>query len=103
MAKKKTAESAAQGPQWLAALEEQVSAATDRLGELGRHNERLTARVAELESALEDAAEEARRAAGEAGGADAGDGGAEEWRRERSEIRDRVDRLTATLEELLDG
>lgn len=108
MAKNKKAESATPGPEWLTALEEQVGAATERLDELQRDNERLAARVEELEAALEKAAEEARKAAGDAGGGDAGDGdagdgGAEEWRRERGEIRARVEQLTTTLEDLLEG
>lgn len=103
MAKKRKVESATPGPEWLTALEEQVGAATERLDELRRDNERLAARAEELETALEKAAEEARKAAGDAGGGDAGDGGAEEWRRERGEIRARVEQLTTTLEELLEG
>ncbi|MEM7483397.1 MAG: cell division protein ZapB [Acidobacteriota bacterium] len=64
---------------WLETLEEKVHAAADRIRELGDENERLAARVAELEGQDESA----------------------EWEQERSEIRSRVESLAEGLEALL--
>jgi len=69
---------------WLEALEGKVREATGRLKELGAENERLVKRVKELEKEKGDG------------------GGSEEWEKEREEIRGRVERLTETLEGLLD-
>lgn len=83
-------------PIGLEALEERVHAAVRRLRELAEENERLAARVAELETAAEKAAEGTPAAA-----EDAEDPGAAEWRRERAEVRRRVDRLARRLADLL--
>jgi seryl-tRNA synthetase len=70
--------------EWLEALEERVREATGRLEELGAENERLVKRVKELEKEKGDG------------------GGNEEWEKEREEIRGRVEKLTETLEGLLE-
>jgi len=69
---------------WLHSLEARVHQASERLRELGRENARLAARLEELESAADP--EEAAAA----------------WREERKEIRGRVERLTESLESLLE-
>jgi len=79
MAKKKTDGDA--GTDWLEALEERVREATGRLQELAAENAKLAKRVKELEK---------------------GEGGGEDWRKEREEIRGRVEKLTETLEGLLE-
>lgn len=73
---------------WLEALEGKVREATGRLKELGAENERLVKRVKALEKEMEK---------GDGGGSES-----EEWEKEREEIRGRVERLTETLEGLLD-
>lgn len=106
-AKKRTAKKAAEPGtdlEWLRTLEKQVAAATERLAGLREENERLGGRVEELETALDDAAAQARQAAAQEDGDGDGDGGAESaeaWREERRKIRGRVERLTETLEGLL--
>lgn len=105
---------AAGGPSdldWLQALEGRVREASTRLRELNADNQRLRARVDELEEALEEARDRAEAAAADGGGdggegdrgggPEEGDGEAAAWRREREEIRDRVQHLTDHLEALL--
>jgi polyhydroxyalkanoate synthesis regulator phasin len=75
---------------WLTSLEERVREALDRLRATESANRRLSARVEELEARL--------AAAG--GDPSAVDEAA--WRAERSEVRERVEALTETLESLLD-
>lgn len=79
-------------------LEKRVRAAARRLRSLAAENERLAARVAELEAGAK-AARKAKAGSGQA----AEDDGAAEWRRERTEVRRRVDRLARRLADLLDG
>lgn len=74
-------------------LERRVHAAARRLRELTEENERLAGRLAELEAA----AEKAPPAAAEP----ADDSGAAAWRRERAEVRRRVDELARRLADLL--
>ena len=76
---------------WLQDLEEKVEQATGRLRELRQENEQLEARCVELESRVEQL--EAQLAEG------GGDDG--EWRQERDEIRQRVEKLVDHLGELL--
>ena len=83
MATKKGA-AGGEGTEWLEALEERVRDATARLTVLTAENARLAKKVEELEGRSE------------------GEGGAETWRQEREEIRGRVEKLTATLEGLLE-
>lgn len=83
--------SAAGAPLGLDQLEEKVQAAASRLRELAAENERLAARVAELEAAAPGAAAEPAEAPAAA-----------EWRRERDEVRRRVEKLARRLAELLD-
>lgn len=93
MSRKKAAEPSA-GQPWLDALEARVRVAVERLTALAAENRRLAQRVAELQARLAEAA-----------GADAAapepEGEPPAWRRERDEVRRRVDRLTETLESLL--
>jgi hypothetical protein len=95
MSRKKAPEPSAAQP-WLEALEARVRDTVERLTALGSENRRLAERVAELEARLAEAA---------AGGGDAAapepEGEPPAWRRERDEVRRRVDRLTKTLESLL--
>jgi predicted nucleic acid-binding Zn-ribbon protein len=72
---------------WLSGLEDRIHQATEELRRLRQENTRLNARVEELEAELD--------------GAD-GDSGANAWRLERDEIRQRVERLAEGLEELLE-
>jgi len=67
---------------WLRDLEEKVREASARLRELRAENAELTRRIRELEAS----------GAATAGGA---------WSAERDEIRQRVEKLAAYLEELL--
>jgi predicted nucleic acid-binding Zn-ribbon protein len=73
---------------WLSALEDKVHAAAERLHALHEENAALRNRVAELEQQLAAASSEPE------------DTGASQWEEERREIRERVERLTRTLEEL---
>lgn len=70
----------------LAKLETRVLEAAERIRGLKQDNERLSARVRQLEAEL---------------GARSDDGAAE-WQAEREEIRRRVDALSKTLEGLLE-
>lgn len=90
---KTTAQKAAENNEWLEALEGKVREASGRLQELRAENERLAKRVKELERRAEKGADQ-----GTGGG-----GSGDQWREERAEIRGRVEKLTATLEGLLDG
>jgi hypothetical protein len=83
---------------WLAELEARVGRAAEALRALAAENARLTARVAELEAAAGAAAAEAAAGAPETDGAGED---AEAWRRERAEVRRRVERLAERLESLL--
>lgn len=83
---------------WLAALEDRVREAVDRLHGLETENARLRDRVDELEEQLEEAGE---AAAAPAPAPAAESAAAEGWRQERDEIRTRVQRLTGDLESLL--
>jgi DNA repair exonuclease SbcCD ATPase subunit len=81
---------ASDAPLGLDRLEEKVQAAAIRLRELAAENERLTARSAELEAAGDSGAAEPAEAPGAA-----------EWRRERDEVRRRVEKLARRLADLL--
>jgi predicted nucleic acid-binding Zn-ribbon protein len=70
---------------WLSTLEDKVRAAAERIRSLNEENSALRRRVSELEEQL--AAPE--------------DAGASHWEAERQEIRQRVERLTQHLEELV--
>lgn len=76
---------------WLADLEQSVERAAGRLRELREENARLAARLAELEAT-------AAESAGDAGDDDSG---AAAWRRERKQVRARVESLAESLEKLL--
>jgi hypothetical protein len=80
-------------PKWLTALEQRVHEAAARLTALAEDNARLAARVAALEAEL---------AAARAASAAPGEEGEAAWRRDRDEIRARVEGLVARLGELLD-
>ena len=95
MSGKKAAEPSA-GQPWLDALETRVRDAVERLTALGSENRRLAERVAELEARLAETV-----AAGGDAAAPEPEGEPPAWRRERDEIRRRVDRLTESLEALL--
>lgn len=82
---------AADVPLGLDRLEEKVQAAAVRLRELTAENGRLTARIAELEAAADGAPAQPAEAPAAA-----------EWRRERDEVRRRVEKLARRLAELLD-
>lgn len=86
----KDARSAAGDSLGLDRLEEKVQAAASRLAELAAENERLAARVAELEAAVPVPAAEPAEAPA-----------AVEWRREREEVRRRVEKLARRLADLL--
>lgn len=73
-------------PPWLADLERRVHEAVAEIGRLRQENRRLERELAKL-----------RRKGGEA------DPEAAAWQRERAEVRRRVERLAAHLEELLGG
>ena len=77
---------------WLKDLEEKIELATGRLRELREENERLETRCTELESRVEDL---------EAQLAESGGGDDAEWREEREDIRQRVEKLVDHLGELL--
>ena len=70
----------------LGALEARVTEAAERIRGLKKENERLAARVREIEAAL----------------AERDDNGAADWQTEREEIRQRVEALAKTLEGLLE-
>lgn len=103
MAKTKTQRSSKQppapsgsAPDWLEDLEEKVHAAARTIRELrdahrdlSEENDSLRKRLDQAEESIRDLSE--RRADEDAGG----------WREERREIRDRVERITSRLEELL--
>jgi chromosome segregation ATPase len=74
----------AAAPPWLAELEERVRQAVAEIGRLRGDNRRLERELAKLKKA--------GAAGGEAAAA---------WERERSEVRERVERLARHLEELL--
>lgn len=74
-------------------LEQRIHAAARRLRELAEENERLAARVAELEAPAGQAPPAAEEPADESGAA--------AWRRERAEVRRRVDKLARRLADLL--
>lgn len=84
-----------EGFDWLEALEERVRAATGRLKELAGENEKLAAENEKLAKKAKDLEARLAKAADESG--------EEGWVKEREEIRGRVERLTETLEGLLDG
>lgn len=102
---------------WLEELEEKVHAASRALRELRGRNRELNAENESLQKRLGQAEKEVEKAkkarkqvaaAGEAGaGAGAGgDGDGRDtrvWKRERQEIRERVERITERLQELLEG
>jgi chromosome segregation ATPase len=68
---------------WLAELESRVAQAVAEIGRLRQENKRLEREIAKLKKGA---------ASGEA---------AAGWERERTEVRDRVERLARRLEELL--
>ena len=73
---------------WLSPLEQKVRAAAERIQALKQENATLHHRIEDLEGQLAAAA------------APAPDEDAARWQEERREIRERVERLTRTLEEL---
>lgn len=77
--------------EWLDVLEAKVHEAAERLRELRDRNRELEIRVAELEEQVAAAGAAADAARNE---------GARAWEAEREEIRRRVERLTANLQEL---
>jgi len=101
---------------WLEELEEKVHAASEALRELRRRNRDLSAENTSLQKRLGQAEKEVEKAekaraqaekAGEAAAGAAGEDGdgrdARVWKRERQEIRERVERITERLQELLEG
>lgn len=82
------AEKAAETADWLSTLESKVHAAAERIHALHEENAALRGRIAELEQQLAAAPRAPE------------DTGAAQWEEERREIRERVERLTQTLEEL---
>ena len=80
---------------WLTTLEEKVHAAAERIQSLQDENRSLQSRLAALEKQLA-----AAKAAAPTAPSDAA---AQRWEEEKREIRDRVERLTRTLEELAEG
>lgn len=70
---------------WLEPLEAKVRAAAERIQAFKEENTTLHRRIEELERRLADSALD--------------DGGAARWEEERREIRERVERLTKTLED----
>ena len=86
---------------WLEALEERVHQAAERLGALGEENAGLRARIAELEGELATASAAADGAAPAGAATAPPDPEAERWRRERAEVRRRVEKLAERLGELL--
>jgi len=73
--------------QLLDELEARVREAVERLRTLQDQNDRLSERVSELEEQLADADSDEAAA----------------WRKERDEVRRRVEGLTRTLADLLEG
>ncbi len=73
---------------WLRDLEERVQEASVRLGDLRAQNDKLRARVAELEEKL-TVVPDAEKVAG--------------WTEERDDIRQRVEKLVGHLDQLLEG
>jgi predicted RNase H-like nuclease (RuvC/YqgF family) len=73
---------------WLSPLEEKVRAAAERIQALKQENTSLHRRIEDLEERLVAAS------------AAPADEGAARWQEERREIRERVERLTRTLEEM---
>ena len=69
---------------WLSPLEQKVRAAAERIRALKEENTALHRRIEDLEERL----------------AAASDDSAARWEEERREIRERVERLTRTLEEM---
>ena len=75
------------GIDWLEGLEERVREAAGEIERLRQENTRLSERCGDLEAQLEAA----RKAASDGG-----------WEEERSEIRERVERLAQSLAGLLE-
>jgi predicted RNase H-like nuclease (RuvC/YqgF family) len=76
---------------WLSPLEEKVRAAAERIQALKQENTALHRRIEDLEERLTAASSVPAAAA---------DDGASRWEEERRQIRERVERLTKTLEEM---
>lgn len=76
---------------WLSPLEEKVRAAAERIQALKEENTTLHRRIEDLEERL---------AAASSAPAAAAEDGTARWEEERREIRERVERLTRTLEEM---
>ena len=70
---------------WLSPLEEKIHAAAQRIQSLKEENAALHRRIEELEERL---------------AASSSEDGAARWQEERREIRERVERLTKTLEDV---
>lgn len=70
---------------WLNPLEEKIHAAAERIQALKQENASLHQRIEDLEARLASASP---------------DDGASRWEEERREIRERVERLTKTLEDV---
>ena len=95
---RKSARGAGGDADWLAHLEDQVHAAANAIRERRQENRDLTADNDELRKRLEKLERAAEKPTAKRGGEDA-----EAWEKEREEIRDRVERITRRLEELLEG
>lgn len=80
-----------QGEAWLDQLESTVQQAAETIATLRRERDDLVHRVEELEAA-----------GGKGKGKGKGDDTAASWKKERQEIRRRVQKLTERLEGLLD-
>lgn len=93
-----SAAGSAADPVGLDELERRVHAAAARLRELSAENARLAGRVAELEAAAEEARQ---RSSGSEPAESEPAGAVAEWRREREEVRRRVEKLARRLSELL--
>lgn len=78
---------------WLTTLEDRVRAAAERIRSLGEENSALRRQISGLEEQL---------AAVSSAPAMPSDPGASRWEEERREIRERVERLTRHLEELVE-
>jgi predicted nucleic acid-binding Zn-ribbon protein len=76
---------------WLSSLEEKVRAAAERIQALKEENSALHRRMEDLEERL---------AAASSAPAPAAEDGTARWEEERRQIRERVERLTRTLEEM---
>jgi predicted RNase H-like nuclease (RuvC/YqgF family) len=86
-----SSENSAPGADWLSPLEEKVRAAAERIQGLKEENATLHRRIETLEEQLAVASSAPPPAV---------DDGTARWEEERRAIRERVERLTRTLEEI---